>query len=100
MSDLDNKNAWATDDGKADDIELINDEIDTTIMVAETTGQSSLKTKIRTFLKLFAVEKKEPDFDCDQWCWLGQEQKLLDLCIQGKTIMELWYSKKHIFIYD
>ena len=48
MSQLGNENAGATDDGKADDIELINYEIDTTIMVAEMIGQSSLKTKIRS----------------------------------------------------
>ena len=59
MSELDNENAGATDDGKADDIELIEDEIDTTMMAAETTGQSSLKMKIRFFLELFTVEKSD-----------------------------------------
>ena len=33
MSELDNENAGATDDGEADDIEMIEDEIDTTMMV-------------------------------------------------------------------
>ena len=51
MSELDNENVEATDDGEANDIELINDE------VAEMTGQSSLKIKIRSFLELFGVEK-------------------------------------------
>ena len=51
------KSPGATEDGEADDIELINDEIETTIMAAEMTGQSSLKIKIRSFLELFAVEK-------------------------------------------
>ena len=46
MSELDNENAGATDDGKADDIELIADEIDTTMMAAETTVQCSLNMKI------------------------------------------------------
>ena len=45
------------DNGKADDTEMIEDEIDTTTMVAETTGQSSLKTMIRSFLELFTMEK-------------------------------------------
>ena len=55
MSELDSDNAGATDDSEADDIKLINDEIDTTMMEAETTGQSSLKVKIISFLELFTV---------------------------------------------
>ena len=90
MSELGRENAWATDDGEADDIELINDEIDTSTMAAETLGQSSLRLKIRSFLELFAIEKKQPDTDGDQQCWLGQEQQ----------VTELWYSKKYIFIYE
>ena len=56
MSELDKEQAGATED-EADDTEIIDDEIDTTTMAAETTGQSSLKTKIRSFLELFTVEK-------------------------------------------
>ena len=47
MSELDNDQAGATDDNEADDIEMIQDEIDTTTMVAKTTGQSSLKIFLR-----------------------------------------------------
>ena len=53
MSELDNEHARATDECEADDIEMIEDEIDTPMMVAETTGQSSLKMKIRSFLEIF-----------------------------------------------
>jgi len=35
MSELDRENAGATDDGEADDIEEINDEIDTSALAAE-----------------------------------------------------------------
>ena len=77
MSEPDNDNAGATDDGESDDIELINDEIDTTVMVAEMTGQSSLKMKIRSFLELFTVEKnnlvlimiKDADLDKNNNFW-------------------------------
>ena len=57
MSELDNENAEAMNDGEPDDTEMIEDEIDTTMTVAEITGQTTLKTKIRSFLELFAVEK-------------------------------------------
>ena len=57
MSELVNDNAGATDDYETDDPEIIEDEIDTTMTAAEITGQSILKTKIRSFLELFAVEK-------------------------------------------
>ena len=57
MSELDNDNAGGTDDGETDDTDMIEDEIDTTMTAAEITGQSILKTKIRSLLELFAVEK-------------------------------------------
>ena len=56
MSELDKEQAGATED-EADDTETLDDEIESTTMAAETAGQSSLKTKIRSFLELFTVEK-------------------------------------------
>ena len=86
MSELDNENAGATDDSEVDDIELINDEIDTTMMAAETTGQKSLKMKIRSFLELFTVEKdnlvltviNDTDWDKNNnfWAFMYKEKPL------------------------
>ena len=38
MSELDRENAGATDDGEADDIEEIDDEINQSTLAAEMTG--------------------------------------------------------------
>ena len=89
MSELDNDNAGATDNGETDDIEMIEDEIDTTMMAAETTGQSYLKMKIRSFLELIAVKKNKlvltviNDADWDKnnnfWTFIYKEKPLLNL---------------------
>ena len=57
MSELDNKNVGRMDDDEAVESETIEVETDTTIPAAEIPGQSMLKTMIRAFLDLFAVEK-------------------------------------------
>jgi len=56
MSELDREQAGAIEDG-TDDTEIQDDEIEATTMAAETTGQSSLKKMIRSYLEMFTMEK-------------------------------------------
>ena len=56
MSELDREQAGAIED-ETDDTEIPDNEIEATTMAAETTGQSSVKKMIRSFLEMFIMEK-------------------------------------------
>ena len=56
MSELDREQAGAIEDETGDN-GIPDDEIEVTTMAAETTGQSSLKKMIRSFLEMFTLEK-------------------------------------------
>ena len=66
MSEFDNDNAGATDDGKPDDTEMIEDEINTTMTAAEITGHSTIEDKDQILSRTIRCREEQLDIDSDK----------------------------------